>query len=182
MQLHANQLEAQLKRALAPIYLLSGDEPLLLEECCPAIRRAAQAQGCAERQVLTVEPGFDWNGLYASTQSLSLFAARRLIELPLPTGTPGGAELLAHHMEGNLLAAAQEIEKLALLLGRGEVSLDDIEGNLGDNARFSVFTLADACLRGGAAAILRILNSLRAEGVDPVLVLWALAREARSLA
>lgn len=257
MQIYANQLEAQLKRALAPIYLLSGDEPLLLEECCAAIRRAAQAQGCAERQVLTVEPGFDWNGLYASTQSLSLFAERRLIELRLPTGKPGEAgakfltqmaaapppdivllivagkldkqaraakwvqalegagvavtvypveaeqlpawitqrmsrhglkpgpgvaELLAHHMEGNLLAAAQEIEKLALLLGRGEVSLDDIEGNLGDNARFSVFTLADACLRGGAAAILRILNSLRAEGVEPVLVLWALAREARSLA
>src|SRR3989304_8638457 len=96
MQLHANQLEAQLKRALAPIYLLSGDEPLLLEECCAAIRRAAQAQGCAERQVLTVEPGFDWNGLYASTQSLSLFAERRLIELRLPTGKPGeaGAKIL----------------------------------------------------------------------------------------
>ena len=91
MQLYANQLEAQLKRALAPIYLLSGDEPLLLEECCAAIRRAAQAQGCAERQVLTVEPGFDWNGLYASTQSLSLFAERRLIELRLPTGKPGEA-------------------------------------------------------------------------------------------
>jgi len=61
---------------------------------------------------------------------------------------PGVVDLLAHLMEGNLLACAQEIDKLAMLFGAAEVGLDDIEGNLSDNARYNVFALADASLRG----------------------------------
>jgi DNA polymerase III subunit delta len=253
----ADQLSHALKRGLAPVYFVYGEELLLVEESCRAIREAAHAAGYHERQVLTVEGGFDWNGLFSSTQSLSLFSERRLIELRLPTGKPGEAgakilaeiaaqppadtifvvscgklekqtreakwaraleaagvavavypleatqwpawirrrmemkglmpgpgvvELLAHLMEGNLLACAQEIDKLAMLFGAGEVGLDDIEGNLGDNARYNVFALVDASLRGEPAAVERILNRLRGEGVEPVLILWALAREARELA
>src|SRR4030066_739514 len=73
----------------APVYLVYGDEPLLVDESCCAIRRRAQELGFGERSVHTVESGFDWNDLYASTQALSLFAERRLLELRLPGGKPG---------------------------------------------------------------------------------------------
>src|SRR3989338_4009300 len=190
MPINADQLAPSLKRGLAPVYFVHGDEPLLVREAADAIRAAATAAGFSERQVLTVESGFDWNSLSASTQNLSLFAERCLIELHLPTGKPGetgaqqlvqyaaapppdtlllviagklekatresrwakaldaagatviawpietaqlpgwiarrmlarglkpGAgvtEVLAYHMEGNLLACDQEIEKLAML-------------------------------------------------------------------
>lgn len=242
---------------LAPVYLVYGDEPLLLDECCSAIRRRAQELGFGERSVYTVESGFDWNDLYASTQAMSLFAERRLLELRLPGGKPGdtGAkllaqlaqqpapdtlllvvagkldkagresawaraldeagvsvavwpleaarlpawitarmhahklqaepgvvDLLAYHLEGNLLAAAQEIDKLALLAQDGRVRLADVEECLSDNARFNVYGLVDACLQGQAATAARMLASLRAEGVEPILVLWALAREVRAMA
>ena len=212
MPISPDQLANHLKRGLAPIYFVYGDEPLLVEESCRAIREAAHDAGYHERQVLTVESGFDWNGLFNSTQSLSLFSERRVIELRLPSGKPGEAgakilmeisanppadivfmvscgklekqtrdskwakalegagvviavypleaaqwpmwirrrmemkglkpgpgvvDLLAHLMEGNLLACAQEIDKLVMLFGQGEVGLDDIEGNLGDVAKAS---------------------------------------------
>ncbi|MHB8534305.1 MAG: DNA polymerase III subunit delta [Sulfuricaulis sp.] len=257
MPISTEQLTRDLKRGFAPVYFIHGEELLLVEECCHAIRDAAHAAGYHERQVLTVESGFDWNGLFVSTRSLSLFSERRLIELRLPTGKPGEAgakilteiaaqppadtiivvscgklekqtreskwaraleaagvavavypveaaqlpswirrrmelkglkpgpgvvELLAHLMEGNLLACAQEIDKWAMLFGAGEVGLDDIEGHLGDNARYNVYALVDAALRGEAPAVERILNSLRGEGVEPVRIQWARAREARELA
>lgn len=257
MPISTDQLTGHLKRGLAPVYFVYGEERLLAEESCQAIRETAHAAGYHERQVLTVETGFDWNGFYAATQSLSLFSARRLIELRLPTGKPGEAgakilveiaehppadivlvvssgkldkqtrdakwakalesagvavavyaleaaqwplwirrrlelkgikpgpgvvELLAHLMEGNLLACAQEIDKLAMLFGAAEVGLDDIEGNLSDNARYNVYALADASLRGEPVTVARILDSLRGEGIEPMLILWALTREVRELA
>jgi len=263
MQVSPDQLATSLRRGLAPVYFVHGDEPLLVREAVDAIRGSADAAGFADRQVHTAEAGFDWDDFLAASQNLSLFAERRLIELHLPTGKPGDAgaqalaqlaaappadtlllvvagklekaqresrwakaldaagvtvigwpietaqlpgwivrrmqarglkagagvtELLAHHMEGNLLACDQEIEKLAMLYGTKpggavrEVSLEDIEGALSDNARFSVFTLADATLKGEAPHVARMLAHLRAEGVEPVLVLWALARELRELA
>lgn len=268
MQIAHAQLANDLRTRLRPVYLVYGDEPLLVDEALDAIRSAAHTEGYGVREVYSVEAGFDWQGLRASGQSLSLFAERRLIELRLPTGKPGEvgtavltewiakppedtvlivscgrlekaareakwfkamasgaaliavyaleasqlpgwivrrmraqnlepgpgvAELLAFHMEGNLLAAAQEIDKLALLRGQATdaadkdrvpvtVSVEDIEGALSDNARFSVFTLADACLLGQGEQIVRMLASLRAEGVEPVLVLWVLVREIRAAA
>lgn len=263
MPINADQIATSLKRGLAPVYFVHGDEPLLVREAADAIRAAATAAGFSERQVLTVESGFDWNSLSASTQNLSLFAERRLIELHLPTGKPGevgakqlveyaaapppdtlllviagklekatresrwakaldaagtmviawpietaqlpgwiarrmlarglkpGAgvtELLAYHMEGNLLACDQEIEKLVMLWGTAPggaprtVAIEEIEGALSDNARFSVFQLADAALKGETRVVMRMLESLRAEGMEPMLVLWALTREARALA
>ncbi len=257
MQIHADQLTRQLERGLTPLYLVSGDEPLQVEECGDAIRRRAEAGGCSERSVFTVESGFDWDGLRTASQSLSLFAERRLIELRLPTGRPGEAgaalltelaehasadivllvitgkldktqrdsrwvqaietagthvvirpfevqklpawlnqrfaarglqpeagvaDLLAWHLEGNMLAAAQEVDKLAMLCLNGRVRLVDVEESLADSARFSIYQLVDAALAGEVAAARRILASLRTEGTEPILMLWALARELRTLA
>ncbi len=255
MRLNANQLGRHLEQGLAPIYLLSGDEPLLVDEACAAVRSRARTLGY-ERQVATVEAGFDWHDFAATLSSPSLFAARSLYELRLPTAKPGDAgaktlvrlaeqpapdtvllvitgkldkatqqskwasaledagvhvqiwplesarlpewiaerlrarglkaepavaELLAQFTEGNLLAAAQEIDKFALLFGEGLIRLEDVRDDLSDDTRFTVYGLADACLAGDAAGMLRILTRLRAEGTEPILALWALAREARTL-
>ncbi|MBI5611991.1 MAG: DNA polymerase III subunit delta [Gammaproteobacteria bacterium] len=258
MRCEIEQLGQHLTRGLAPCYLISGEEPLRIEEGCDAIRAAARAAGYDERLVYTVESGFNWNELFASTRSLSLFAARRLLELRLPTGRPGEAgakmlaalaaqpppdtlllvitgklektardslwakalesagvaiavrelgaqrlpawigarlaargleaepgvvELLAYHMEGNLLACAQEIEKLLLVHGAGAtLRAADVRASLVDSARFTVYGLVDACLAGEPAVASRMLRNLRVEGVEPILVLWALARELRAMA
>jgi len=257
MPIYANQLESRLQRTLAPVYLLYGDEPLQLEECRDAVVRTARAAGFSERSLYAVESGFDWNDLFRSSQSLSLFSERRILDLRLPGGKPGekGArvleqlaaeppadtvlivscgrlekaareskwakavgkagvtvavypidarefpgwivrrlqsrgvkagkdvvDLLAHHYEGNLLACAQEIDKLAMTWGDRPIRLADVEGVLADQARFDVFGLADSCLAGDVQAIPRILASLKGEGTEPVLVLWALVREIRALA
>ncbi len=239
------------------MYLIAGEEPLLVDECLAAVRAAAHGRGYEERERFSVEPGFDWERLLALAHSPSLFAARRIIELRLPAAgpgeagadalarfsteppadallllsagrldkraqgsrwvraleaagvfvpvypldpgamprwiegrmralklspAPGVAELLRHRFEGNLLGVSQEIEKLALLHGSGTLHPDDIAAEVGDNGRFNVFNLVDSCLRGEAAATGRILDGLRAEGVEPVLVLRLLTREARSMA
>ena len=246
-----------LSRGLAPVYYVSGDEPLQRGQACDLIRAAAVQQACTDRQVLHVERGFDWQSLLHLAGNLSLFSERKLIELKLGSNTPGkegGAVLqhflqspatdnvllmsgdkldaaqqrsawftaleehgvviqiwpietarlpqwlaqrlkqrgliasaeavhcLADHVEGNLLAADQEIEKLALLYGQGELSLSQVQQAVADSARFDIFALVDEALRGDAARTSRMIYGLRSEGTDPVLVLWALAREIRSMA
>ncbi len=259
MKLSPAQLPKQLKDALAPIYVVSGDEPLLCQEACDTIRAAARAQGFGERQVFNADAGFDWNQLYEAGASLSLFAEKRLLELRIPNGKPGdkGAaaileylarpaedslllislprldaatqkskwakallgseqvqfvqvwpvdaqqlpqwirqrlaqaglaatpealELIAARVEGNLLAAAQEIEKLKLLVEGNQIGADDVQAAVADSARFDVFGLLDAALAGQSAHALRMLEGLRGEGVEPPVILWALARELRLLA
>jgi DNA polymerase-3 subunit delta len=257
VQINADQLARHLERGLAPLYLVSGDEPLQVDECSKAIRRCAEAAGCSERSVFTAGPGFDWDGMRTTTQSLSLFTDRRFIELRLPTGRPGEAglalltdlaknapadivllvvtgkldktqraspwvkametagthvviwpldaqklpawlthrfttrglkpdtgviDLLSWHLEGNMLAAAQEVDKLAMLCTDARVRLTDVEESLADSARFSIYQLVDAALAGEVVAVRRILASLHAEGSEPILILWALARELRALA
>jgi len=90
--------------------------------------------------------------------------------------------LLAERIEGNLLAAVQEIDKLLLLYGPGPLDVDAVTAAVADSARFDVFILVDAALEGGAARVVRVLDGLREEGVEPVLLVWALARELRQLA
>ncbi len=257
MRLRPEQLEGHLKKGLAPVYLVSGDEPLLVAEACDAVRAAARAAGYDEREVFHAETGFDWNRLRESANSLSLFASRRLIEVrlegakPKPPGPDAlkeyaarpaadtillvvtgkldgttqksawvtaleqagawvaiwpvepaalpqwvagrmraaglqpdaeAARLVAERVEGNLLAAVQEVEKLRLLHGAGPVDGPTVAAAVADSARFDVFTLADAALGGDPVRTARVAAGLRAEGVDPVLVLWALARETRTLA
>ncbi len=257
MRLRSDQLAAHLAKPLLPIYLVSGDEPLQLNEATDVLRAAARAQGYSEREVLQVEAGFDWGALAAAGSNLSLFAERRLIELRMPSGKPGdagskalcayaaaatpdnllliscgkldkqqqkskwftalesagaviqiwpvepsalpgwirqrlqgrglqptaeAAQLLAERVEGNLLAAAQEVEKLALLYGSGGLDAEQVRSAVADSARYDVFELADTALAGDGARCARVLEGLRGEGDDPVLILWALVREVRALA
>ena len=89
--------------------------------------------------------------------------------------------LIADRVEGNLLAADQEIEKLRLLLGEGEVTAEDVNEAVANSSRYDVYKLADAAVGGDACRALRILDGVRAEGVEPVIIVWALTRELRVL-
>jgi DNA polymerase-3 subunit delta len=89
---------------------------------------------------------------------------------------------LAEKVEGNLLAAFQEIQKLALLFPAGPLSFEQLKGAVMDVARYDVFKLSEAMLAGDAARYARILDGLRAEGEATVLILWALSEDIRALA
>jgi DNA polymerase-3 subunit delta len=116
----------------------------------------------------------------ASPQELPRWIERRVGAMGLSI-EPEAAILLAERMEGNLLAAAQEIEKLRLLQREGRVGLAEVAAAVGDSARYDVFDLSDALLAGDAGRTVRILQVLRAEAVDPVLIVWLLSRELRLL-
>jgi len=90
--------------------------------------------------------------------------------------------LVADRVEGNLLAAQQEIEKLRLLTGEGPVTAADVDAAVVDSSRFDVYKLVDAAVAGHASRAVRILGGLRSEGTEPVIVMWALTRELRTLA
>ena len=90
--------------------------------------------------------------------------------------------MIADRVEGNLLAAQQEIEKLRLLLGEGRVTAEAVNDAVQNSSRYDVYKLTDAALAGDAPRSVRILGGLRAEGVEPVIVMWALTRELRTLA
>lgn len=256
MRIRGDQLAGALKGALAPVWLVSGDEPLLVDEAVARIRAAALAQGYDERQSAQSEPGFDWRAWAGSFDSLSLFASRRMIELRLPTGKPGVeggkvleawaqqppadtlllvttprldkaalavkwvkaiegegvlvqtwpptldrlpewiGERLGRHglkadretlawltarVEGNLLAAHQEIEKLALLLPPGPLDLATARASVADVARYDVGDLSEAFLKGDAVRFCRILDGLKAEGEGLPLVLAVFGSEVRTL-
>ena len=90
-----------------------------------------------------------------------------------------GLQLLASRIEGNLLAAAQEIEKLYVLYGSVFVSVDQIYDVVADSSRYDVFKLMDAVLATDINKLIKILSGLKAESVAAPVVLWALTREAR---
>jgi DNA polymerase-3 subunit delta len=256
MQVRADQLEAQLSKSLAPLYVVHGDEPLVALESADAIRAAARKAGFAERQLFIAERYFDWSELLNAGASMSLFGDRKLVELRLPTGKPGteGAaaierycasanpdcmtlvslprldkagqnskwftalstagvvvevwpmergrltdwiatrlarggqragrevlQFLAERVEGNLLAAHQEVQKLALLLAPGELRLEDVESAVTSVARYDVQGLVEAMLTGDMARYARVLEGLHGEGEAPTFVLWALSEELRGL-
>ena len=263
MQIRPEQLNAHLERGVAPLYVLHGDETLLLQEAADAIRAAARARGCEEREVFDVAGAhFDWSGVLGAAREMSLFASGKIIEVRIPSGKPGkeGSEALQRHagalpqgvvtlvllprldgaalksawfsaltgvgvqlrvesvarqalpawiamrlarqgqhveegaegeralaffadrVEGNLLAAHQEIQKLALLHPPGVLSADAIESAVLDVARFDVRQLCAATLEGQVGRALRILQGLRDEGETAVSVHWQLANELRDLA
>ena len=102
--------------------------------------------------------------------------------------TPEAAALLAERVEGNLLAAAQEVDKLALLLGSGEksatgarpgklISAEEMLALVADSSRYDVFKLADAALSGEATRCVRMLAALRAEGEQVAGLLPMIAKE-----
>lgn len=250
MHLSFDQLSAHLERDLRPLYILTGDEPLALKEGVDAIRQAARRQGYDERLSYTAERYFDWKQLKASSQSISLFASRRLLELHIPSGKPGTEgskalqefavnlpgdtvalmtlpkldktgqgsawfsalekvgvvvplqtveierlprwignrlqaqgqqvdeatlEFLANQVEGNLLAAHQEIQKLGLLYPAGPLDPEAVREAVLNVSRFDVFQLGDALLAGDPARTAKILQGLEAEGAQPLALLGVLA-------
>ncbi len=257
MQLRQEQLAHHLKSELKPIYVIGGDEPLLVLEAAQSVREAARTQGFTERQVFEVDARFDWSQLGSEASAMSLFASRKILDLRMKSPKPGreggaalsayadalnpdnlllittgkldrntlkakwlsaleragavvqvwplrpqelpswldqrmktrglrpepeACRLLAQRVEGNLLAAAQEIDKLALLQGEGAVTAGDIESLVADSARFDVFRLTDAALSGRADRALRIIESLQAEDAPLPVVAWALTKEVRVIA
>jgi len=240
---------------LAPAYLVSSDEDLLVAEACDAIREAARSVGFVEREVHFPEPSGDWMNILASLSSMSLFGDRRIVELRFSgrVGKEGGAALqkmlksagaetlllaitprldsatqntawvkaieskgvwlpireigprqleswLAHRLhaagleptndalallcsrvEGNLLAAKQEIEKLKLLVPSGQLDATAVLEAVASSVRYDVFTLGEAVVLGDISRVLRILAGLRDEGIEPTLVLWSITRELRNL-
>ena len=94
---------------------------------------------------------------------------------------PGAVEHLSRLVEGNLLAAAQEISLLGLLYPGQTITSDIIDRTNADHARFNVFAFVDACLGGSVERTIRILQNLKHEQAEPAIILWALAREARTL-
>lgn len=264
MQTSLANLPKLLQRGLGLLYVLHGDEILLLEEAADVIRAAARASGYAERNVFIVSGArFDWSEVLAAGGSLSLFAERQIVEIRLPSGKPGKEgsaalqriaaaapasdgvltlvllprldkatrssawfealssagvtvpidsierpalpqwiaqrlaaqnqrvvqgdeglrtlQFFADRVEGNLLAAHQEIQKLALLYPEGELAREQVESAVLHVARYDVFKLSDAVLGGQVHRVLRMLDGLQAEGEAAVLVHWALADDIRAL-
>lgn len=257
MKISGDNLTGALARPLARIYLVSGDEPLLVNEAADSIRAKARSQGFTERDLNVAERSFDWEALHSGSRALSLFAERRIIEIRMTNPTPGedgakvivklaesgspdnlvliitgkldgrtqnaswvsaidkhgvlvqiwpidgpklpawirerlsrhglqadqdAAKLLAERIEGNLLAAHQEVEKLALLLPPGPVTAETVFDAVADSARFDVLQLGDAAMRGQLARAVRILDGLRGEAVELPIVLWAINKDLQWIA
>ena len=257
MLLKGEQLAAHLERDLRPLYVLYGDEPLLVIEAADTIRVKARQQGYSEREVMTVLPQFDWGQLLAAGGNMSLFGDKKMIDLRIPTGKVGkegsaalqqwcqnlsmdnlllitlpeldwreekavwfsalvnagvaiklmapaladlpiwiagrlrrqkqsadqeSLKFIAERVEGNLLAAHQEIQKLGLLYPPGELSTTQVREAVLNVARYDIEGLREALLAGDVARLSRTLNGLMHEGEAPPLVLWAMSEEIRALA
>ncbi|MDW5376771.1 DNA polymerase III subunit delta [Halomonas sp. HP20-15] len=258
MKVFPDKLPETLAKKLPPVVIVAGDEPLIQRDACDEVRKVARERGIEEREVLHVEPGFQWGRLTESAASMSLFATSKLIELRLGDQAPGqeggkaleafaaqapgsedvllisagrldrkqqqskwfkaldklgvfvpvwpvdhsrlgfwmrdratryglqldmdAARLLGERTEGNLLAADQELQKLSLLQPPGaRLNAEAIATGVEDSARYDVFTLTEACLRGERERAVRIVRGLRSEGIEAPVVLWALSREMRTL-
>ncbi len=128
--------------------------------------------------VLRVEP--------VERKALPAWLAQRLARQGqrVPPGEAGQQTLafFADRVEGNLLAAHQELQKLALLYPQGELAFEQVEAAVLDVARYDVFKLGEAVLAGQVARALRMLDGLRAEGESAVFVHWTLAEDLRAIA
>jgi DNA polymerase-3 subunit delta len=257
MRIDSEQLPQHLARGLKSLYVVYGEEMLLALEAADRIRAKALEQGFDERRVLVAETGFDWGELAMVSNSMSLFAPKRLLDLRIPSGKPGkdGSEalqqlagslpedtvtlitlpgvdrqsqkakwfealdgagvivqaaaikrdrlgswlagrlalqdqqadaqtigFLVDRVEGNLMAAHQEVQKLALLFPAGALPFDEVKNAVVDVARFNVFEIGATLLKADRVHFVRMLDGLRAEGAAPPLVLWAITEEARGMA
>jgi len=114
-------------------------------------------------------------------KNLPAWIGRRMQSLGL-SPTPEAVTLITERVEGNLLAAAQEVEKLLLLHGPGPVDATAAREAVADSARYDPYALVDAALAGDPRRTAHILRGLEEEGTEPTFILWALTREIRSLA
>jgi DNA polymerase-3 subunit delta len=143
--------------------------------------------GELERKTLTTQwvRAFEEHGVLVVTQSVERAALPGWIHDRLAhkgvTIEPAAAELLADRVEGNLLAAQQEVERIALLMPEAKLDAGQVAELVADSARYDVFELAAAAFSGQPQRALRILAGLRAEGREPPLVLWALLNDLRGL-
>ncbi len=252
----SQRLPRALSGGLSPLYTVVGAEPLLGFEACDRILAAARAAGYLEREVLTVEQGFDWSRLALAASTDSLFGDRRVLELRIPGGKPGveGARalealsqhlgdstlvlislpalenattktkwfasltqagtvvvaepvtrerlpawiqerlsaqgqqvsqesllLLAERTEGNLLAAFQEVQKLALLHPVGAVPDQAVREAVMDVARFDIDDLAEALLAREPVRFERTLRGLQESAEALPLIVWSLAESLRGV-
>jgi DNA polymerase-3 subunit delta len=243
-------------KQLPSVFVVSGEEPLLSQEATDDIRSAARQLGYNERETFEIDGRFNWNTIFNETNSLSLFADKKILELRIPSGKPGdkgskalcelcenlndtnlilvvlpklekssyqskwlktleanGAHIqvwpvsaeqlprwigqrlkqhniianaeainiLADRVEGNLLAAMQEINKLTLLSLEGKVDANIMSTVVADSARYNLFSFVDKVLEGDAESAARALRGLENEGTDPLALLWAITRELRTL-
>ena len=256
MRIKLEQLAQQLQKQTAPLYTLSGNEPLLILEAAGLIRTHARQQGYTERELFTVDQHFDWAELLNAGHNLSLFGERKIMDIRIPTGKPGREggkaleaycaalppdtvtlitlpridkqgqaskwfkaletagtlipvypverdqlpgwigqrlakqqqkadaatlQFLTNQVEGNLLAAHQEIQKLALLYPAGNLTFDQVKDMVLNVARYDVYQLSDAMITGDTARFQRILTGLQGEGTAPLLILATLAEQIRQL-
>jgi len=116
MRLKAEQIAGHLQQNLLPAYLIFGDEQMLVEEASDLVRQQARTRGAIDRQVWHVEGRFDWSQLQWQEQTLSLFASQRLLEIRLPSGSPGkeGGEALRKY-------AANPPQDTTLLIISGKI-------------------------------------------------------------
>lgn len=124
MQIKPEQIHKHVERGIAPIYLVSGDEPLQIQECLDAVRQAARAQGFTDRAVYNVDAKFQWGILREFGDSLSLFAERRIIDLRMSSPKPDkeGVETIKTYAErpnpdNLLLISAPRIDRRSLNSG-----------------------------------------------------------------
>ena len=109
MKIRAEQLDGNLQKQLLPLYVISGDEPLLSQECADAVRVAARKKDFTERELFHVEGNYDWNHVVNECNSLSLFADKKIIEIRITNGKPGDkgskalCEICANPNPDNLL-------------------------------------------------------------------------------
>ncbi len=256
MKLNNEGLFKHLSTKLASLYLIEGDEPLLVEESLDALHAALKTQGFTERLTLTIDAQFKRADLDGLTENFSLFAEKKRIQLncsekipaelsawmldycahlqnyadlcvivktPKLSGpekkakwvtalekagvlvtiyavalqdyprwldarlfreklklTPEARMALIEQTEGNLLAAAQIIKKLALFQRDHALTIEDITPLLSENARYDLFDLSRQVLLGDIKRALRIFAHLKRD-MEPVLVLWVLAKELKTL-
>jgi len=91
------------------------------------------------------------------------------------------AQLLAEKTEGNLLAATQEIIKLTLLYPNKEIRLKEMETSISNASKYGIFDLSNAFVSGNKNRTFQIIESLKSEGMQPTLILWALTKEIHNL-
>ncbi|WP_417543960.1 DNA polymerase III subunit delta [Marinobacter sp.] len=251
MKTNPGQLPQLLRKGLAPVYLVSGDEPLLVQECCDQIRSAAREAGFHDRLTFHADQQLDWNMVGDEFNAMSLFSERRRIEIRLPTGklgdgravleriltqppediivllistrldaaetrrkwykelqskgvhvpvwpvdadkfqgwlqqragnrgltlTRGALAMLAERLEGNLLAASQELDRLTLLANGNTIDEETVEQAVQDSSRFNGFELVTELLSGRAPHAGKMIGVLQQEGENPLGLLAVLSRD-----
>lgn len=255
MKIKPEQLAGKLGQTPAPVYLITGDETLLVEESGDLLRQHLFKTGFIERETLYTDGSFKWEYLLECANALSLFAEQKIIELrlsnkpnkqasdilreylsnPPPDNVlliiagkmdaaakksawfkaidqqgiiveiwpvelqqlPGwinnrarqigltlehdAVQILCERIEGNLLAAKQELDKLNLLHPGQTLTADMVIDSVSDSSRYDIYGLVDAAIQQQVPRSNKIIEVLKQEGTEASVALWAISREVRSL-